>query len=245
MPGYGNSIGLDKGYDAEAPLSKYRAVKMGTTAEGVAPITAVTDTAIGIAYFGVTADEINRGKGGNVRRGGIAEWEAGGVITRGDLVTMDSSGRCVSTSAEAKATLATTGAANAAITWTAKEPGTGGNAITVTLTNAGATKALVVDVANNGTDITVQLGTDGSSVITSTAQAVIDAVQANAAAAALVDVVNTGASTGAGLVTALAKTNLATGAGTSHDSVMGIAEQSAAASGEIIAVTLRMPGFPT
>lgn len=245
MPGFGQSVGLDKGYNAEDVIAKYRAVKYGATAEGVLPITAAADRVMGISLFHVTAAERLRGKGASVRRAGIAEWECGGTITRGDLVTNDSVGRCVSVAAEVRAFL-NTGVVgnNNAITWTAVEPGTDGNAITVTLTNAGATKPLLVDVANNGLDINVQLATDGSSVITSTAQNVLDALQDDAAASALITAANTGASTGAGLVVAVAKTNLATGGGTSHDRICGEADQSGVL-GNIIAVRLALPGTLT
>lgn len=95
MPPYGNSIGRDKGYDAEAALTKYRAVKAGTTVEGVTAIAANTDRALGVVLFGVTAPEITRGKGATVREGGIVEWEAGAAIVRGASVTIDAAGRCV------------------------------------------------------------------------------------------------------------------------------------------------------
>lgn len=60
---YGNFI-LDKGYDAEAAITKFRAVKLGATAEGVTPVTAAADDVLGIAQFGVTAGEIAAGIGG-------------------------------------------------------------------------------------------------------------------------------------------------------------------------------------
>lgn len=94
MPAYGN-YGRDKGYDAEAAITKFRAVKVGSGAEGVTPVTADTDLIVGVAQFGVTADEILQGKGASVREEGITEWEAGGAITMGALVGVDSSGRCI------------------------------------------------------------------------------------------------------------------------------------------------------
>jgi hypothetical protein len=95
MPPYGNFTGRDKGYDAEAALTKYRAVKAGATAEGVAPIAANTDKALGVALFGVTSAEILRGKGATVREAGIVEWEAGAAIAKDAAVTIDAAGRCV------------------------------------------------------------------------------------------------------------------------------------------------------
>lgn len=95
MPAYGNSIGLDKGYDAESAISKYFAVKPGTTAEGVTAVTANTDRAIGVSLFGVTSAEILRGKGASIREAGIVEWQCSAAIAKGAAVTISANGRCV------------------------------------------------------------------------------------------------------------------------------------------------------
>lgn len=215
MTSFGNSIGLDKGYDAEDAIIAYRAVKFGATAQGVLPISSVSDVPIGISFFSVTLDEITRGKGASVRRGGIAEWEAGGAFNRGDKLTIDSVGRCVGVTAGDVAASLITGVvgSNNAILWTAKVAGPGGDSITVTLVDPGGTTALLsVDVANNGTDITVNLARTASA-LSSTAQNVIDAVQGNGAANALVSVANDSTSSGAGIVAAVSKTALSGGAG--------------------------------
>lgn len=108
------------------------------------------------------------------------------------------------------ATLATGVVANNnAITWTAKAAGTVGNDISLTLTDPpGNNAALAVDVV--GRDIQVTLATDGASAITTTAAQLIAAIEASPAAD-LVTVANTGASTGAAAVVAVAKTELAGG----------------------------------
>ena len=100
---------------------------------------------------------------------------------------------------------------NNAITWTAKQAyaGAAGNAVKVALLNNGVSKALEVTVVNQ--EIRVQLATDGSSVITSTAAQVIAAVN-TALANIFVTAANTGASTGAGLAVAVAAAALAAGA---------------------------------
>jgi hypothetical protein len=98
---------------------------------------------------------------------------------------------------------------NNALTWSAEQPGVGGNAITIAIVNDGASKPLTVTVA--GKAITVHAATDGSSVITSTAAQVINAIHENGEAADLVGVGNTSTSTGAGVVAAVAATPLATG----------------------------------
>lgn len=94
MPAYGN-YGRDKGYDAEAAITKYRAVKGGTGAEGVTPVTADTDIIYGVSQYGVTAGEILQGKGASVREEGITIWEAGAAIAKDALVGLDTSGRCI------------------------------------------------------------------------------------------------------------------------------------------------------
>lgn len=95
MPAYGNSVGMDKGYDAETAIAKYAAVKLGTTAEGVAAITGLADRAIGVSLFHVTASEISRGKGATVREMGIVEWAVGAAVAKGDPITIDAIGRAV------------------------------------------------------------------------------------------------------------------------------------------------------
>lgn len=99
MPAYGNFTGRDKGYDAEAAITKFRAVKGGATAEGVTAVTAATDVIRGVAQFGVTAAEILRGKGATVRMDGITEWEAGAAIAKDAALTIDAVGRCVTAAA--------------------------------------------------------------------------------------------------------------------------------------------------
>lgn len=98
---------------------------------------------------------------------------------------------------------------NNAILFTAKQAGTVGNDISITMIDPpGNNAALSVDVV--GRDINISLATDGVSAITSTAAQVITAVQASAAAD-LVTAANSGASTGAAVVVAVAKTDLAGG----------------------------------
>lgn len=113
--------------------------------------------------------------------------------------------------AEVKASLATGVVANNnAITWTSKLDGILGNKISVRLVNpAAASQALAVSVVDQA--ITVNLATDGASAITTTAALLKTAIEANAAAHALVGLANTGASTGAGVVAAVATTFLAGG----------------------------------
>jgi len=87
---------------------------------------------------------------------------------------------------------------NNAITWTAKIPG---NGMEIDMVNTGASKVLSVSVQSLS-KIRIELGTNSSSVITSTAAQVIAAVAANAQANSIVGGANTGASTGAAAVVA-------------------------------------------
>lgn len=96
MPSFGNFI-LDKGFNAGAAITKFRAVKLSATPETVTPVTAVGDNAIGVAQFGVTAAEILRGKGASVRMLGITEMEASEAIAIGDVVVLAADGRAATT----------------------------------------------------------------------------------------------------------------------------------------------------
>lgn len=87
--------------------------------------------------------------------------------------------------------------------------GTLGNAITIAYVNAGASKPLVVSVASNA--ISVQLATNGSSVITSTASQILAAVNAHTTASKMVVATLAAGNDGTGVVTALAATNLTGG----------------------------------
>lgn len=95
---------------------------------------------------------------------------------------------------------------NDGTTYTAKAYGVAGDSITITHLG-GQSKSLSVTVT--GTAIVVQLATNGSSVVTTTAAGVKTAIEANAAAAALVTVAYQG--TGAGLAGVKTVTPLAGG----------------------------------
>jgi hypothetical protein len=88
---HGNFI-LDKGYDAAAALTKYRAVKF-SAAQTVTPVTAIGDLIAGFTQFSVSAAEILRGKGASVRVAGVTEAEAAGAIAIGAQVQMEADGR--------------------------------------------------------------------------------------------------------------------------------------------------------
>lgn len=97
------------------------------------------------------------------------------------------------------------------LVWTAKNRGSIGNLLQIQYLNPVANNA-VLSVAVVGVVIRVSLATDGSGVITSTANSIISAAQASEAVSNLVSVAKKGSDTGAGVVTALAATNLTGGA---------------------------------
>lgn len=167
----------------------------------------------GVAQY--DSDVTNGNRIALVRPPAVARVVPGAALSAGDIVQSDSQGRAIpyvgGTAAGAAALDTGVVGSNNAITWTARNGGDGGNDLTVTIVDpGGTTAALSVDVANNGLDITVSLAR-AASAITSTAQNVIDAVQANGEADELVSVANKGASTGAGVMAAVSKTNLAGG----------------------------------
>jgi len=147
-----------------------------------------------------------------VRPGAIARVVAGEGLEALDEVAVGTGGKAVAVVA---ASLATGKVAdNNAITFTARESGPGGNSLTVTLVDPGGKeKALSVDV--DGNDITVNLATNGTGAgeLTSTAAQVIAAIAEHDTASQLVKGANTGASSGAGVVAAVAKASLAGGSG--------------------------------
>jgi hypothetical protein len=100
-------------------------------------------------------------------------------------------------------------ATNQGLTYTAKDAGDAGNSITIAYVDPeGNDQELSVDVT--GTDIVVNLATDETGEITSTATQIKDAIELSVAADALVDVaIVSGA--GAGVVTAVAETSLTGG----------------------------------
>lgn len=100
---------------------------------------------------------------------------------------------------------------NNAILWTAKVPGAAGEAIKVQLLDPSAnSQDLAVSVV--GDTVVASLKTGSGGAIESTAAQVIAAVNAHLVAKTLVVAANSGASTGAGVVAAVAATALDNGA---------------------------------
>lgn len=99
---------LIKSYVAEAAVLPYRVVKFGT-ADGVV----IQSAAAADAHVGV-ADNLGKDTAGSrvdVVQGGIVEAEAGAAITRGALLSVDSSGRVITAAASAGANVAVIGRA--------------------------------------------------------------------------------------------------------------------------------------
>lgn len=101
-------------------------------------------------------------------------------------------------------------ASNNALTFTSKLTGVLGNNISLKLVKPNANSA-ALSVSVIGQAITVNLATSNVGAITTTAAQLKTAIEANAAANALVTIANTGGSTGASAVTALPTTFLTGG----------------------------------
>jgi hypothetical protein len=95
------------------------------------------------------------------------------------------------------------------ITYTAVTAGAAGNSITVTYVVSGNNTPLSVSVV--GSDITVNIATDGGGSPTSTAAQVIAAIAASTPASALVTAANAASNNGTGTMAAVGTTNLANG----------------------------------
>lgn len=176
------------------------------------------------------------------RRLSIARVLAGAPVDAGFPVMSDAQGRAVpATGTGAAAASTSTGvvASNNAITYTAKEAGEAGTGISVSQVNPGTVNAALA-VSVNGEQITVSLATDGGGAITSTASQVIAAVAANGPASALVAAANQGASTGAGVVPAVAQTALVGGSDPTSETptILGQACSSVTQVGSIVEVDL-------
>ena len=103
------------------------------------------------------------------------------------------------TAASAVLTLGTV-VANNALTFTAKNAGALGKQISVAFRNPAA-NSQALSVAVTGRAIVVSLATGSTGTVTTTAAQVLAAITADANASALVTIAETGASTGAGIVT--------------------------------------------
>lgn len=113
---------------------------------------------------------------------------------------------------------------NNAIRFTAKAVGADGNTIRVQLRNPGiASQALRVFTEND--TVVVSLATDGASAITSTAASVITAINSALYVKDILIAANEGASTGAGVVVAVAATALAGGTAPNVTPTLLLAEE--------------------
>lgn len=99
---------------------------------------------------------------------------------------------------------------NNALTFTSKLAGILGNKISLALTKPDAANA-ALSISVSGQHIEVSLATDASKAITTTAALLKTGIEANATANALVTITATGASTGAGVLTALRRSYLVGG----------------------------------
>lgn len=199
------------------------------------------DAALGVAEYDA---DVSLGSRFNiVRPGAIARVKVGAALTHGDLIQSDANGKAIPLGVGVAAHLDTgVVGSNNAVVFTARTPGTGGNSVTVAIVDpGGATAALSVDVAENGLDITVSLAR-ASSAITTTAQQLMDAIEANGDANSLVSVANKSTSNGTGIVAAVTKTALAGGTNASGNGwILGQAVADAASDAAFGEIALWTP----
>lgn len=85
----------DKGYDAAAPVTKFRAVKWSAE-EIVTPVTAgATDIVAGIPQESASALDITHGKGVPIAVEGDTEWECSVALAVGTRVAAANDGTCI------------------------------------------------------------------------------------------------------------------------------------------------------
>jgi hypothetical protein len=184
-------------------------------ANTVVPVKAALSTALTGNNNDLDYTAVDGGAAGNKIKVAYVDPGVAGATLSVDVAT-DAGGYTtitfnLATTAKVAASYTTTMAgANNDIVVTAVTAGTSGNAIDFTMVDPSANSAeLSVDVS--GTAITVNLATNGSGTITSTANQVIAAMRADLDCQKLVSVALSGSDTGAGVVTALSKQDLSSG----------------------------------
>lgn len=92
---YKNSS-LIKSFLASAAISPYTVVKFGSDDNTVSPATATTDLLIGVIdEAGHTATDVTNGSLCNITVSGIAELKIGAAVTRGQRLSINTSGQGV------------------------------------------------------------------------------------------------------------------------------------------------------
>lgn len=176
------------------------------------------------------------------QRGGVPFVEAGEVIDASPPVdiAVGEDGKAVVAGGAVAAKLVTGKVAdNNAILWTARDGGEDGDDLSIAILNTGKEKALSVDVDGDKIIVTAATNNVGAGEITSTATLVEAAILEHDVASQLVTAVNSGASSGAGVVAAVAETPLAGGSDAEGPTaVVGKALTSAAEAGDYIEVDL-------
>lgn len=174
-----------------------------------------------------------------VMKGGIPFVEAGEEIAALAEVSVGADGKAVNASDEGVAFLDKgVQADNNAVHYQAAIAGEAGNDIAIELLNTGKEKALSVDV--DGKTISVILATNntGAGEVTSTAAQVIAAILEHDTASQLITPSNKGASTGAGVIVAFAKTALTGGTAGGEANPVGKALTKADEAGDYIEVDI-------
>lgn len=209
-------------------VSAHRVVARGAQSAGCKYYTAAAPTDIlGITQQGGALDRAVA-----VRRLGKALVEAAQAVAAGERVCVaDAQGR-VKPAPRASGTTGGVGANNA-IRWTAPDCSLAGNTVVVDIVVSGNNTAFALAVSGNTLQITAATNESGQAVTTA-AQA-LAAVAASAAASRIVAAASETGSTGAG---ALADETITLGGAEGARRIVGVAEQSASAPGDLIDVFL-------
>lgn len=221
---------LDKAFKitSSGGVGAHRVVVLGASeGECVLP-----DAANALGVLGVTTHSAAQDHHVSVRRLGIASAIAAGAIPLGSPVcAADSAGR-IKSAAKASGVSGSVGSNNA-IRWTALRPGIIGNNIIVDIIVSGNNTALSVSVSGN--TIAIHSATDGSGNATTTAAQARAAAAAHSSASKIISSANEGESDGSGVI---ADETVTLSGGELGEGAFGIAEQAAAAAGDIINIFL-------
>ncbi len=223
---------LDRAYRVEETngIERYRVVTFGARTDGCQyPSGENAGGVLGVSTHAQTRE----GKSLTVRRLGIALCETAGAVNVGDLVCVaDNTGKIKP--GGFASVVSDTGTANKKILWTIKQPGLAGNAFQVKFNNPGPSQALSAQMS--GLSIQIYLETNGSAVVQSTAQEVIDLINADLVISRFVTASLPSGSDGTGVVTA--PQTLIMSGGEESSNIIGIAQQAASGAGETIDVLL-------
>ncbi len=221
---------LDRAYRVEESggVARYRAVVFGQTDGGCRyPGAAGRGGVLGVT----THSQPNADRAVAVRRAGIALAEAASAIAKGDpVVVADSTGR-IASAPRASVSIGSAPADNA-IDIVVRIPGLVGNLLRIVLDDSESDVPL--GFAFVGGLLTVTLATDSGGSVLTTAQQLVDAINADANLSSFLVASNGTGSDGTGLLASAGEASFAGGEG--GDNIVGFAQEAATAPGDIVEV---------